>query len=113
MLYQGAMVEVGSVDLVIKKPLHPYTQLLVGSIPLPNPRQRWGQTINEVETKPKPITENKGCKFANRCPHVMPICRDNPPPLFATDNKRAVACYLYRDAPAVAEDELSALYAPL
>jgi peptide/nickel transport system ATP-binding protein len=113
MLYQGAMVEVGSVDLVIKKPLHPYTQLLVGSIPLPNPRQRWGQTINEVETKPKPIAENKGCKFANRCPHVMPICRDNPPPLFATDNKRAVACYLYRDAPAVAEDELSALYAPL
>lgn len=111
-MYQGSMVEVGSVELVIKNPLHPYTQLLVGSIPLPNPKLRWGGSITEVKTRPQPAAHNKGCKFANRCPHVMSICHESPPPLFATDAKRAVACYLYQDAPPIAEEELPALYSP-
>ena len=110
MLYQGSMVEVGSVDLVIKDPRHPYTQLLVRSIPLPNPKRRWGEEVVEVEAREKPIAQNKGCKFAGRCPYVMPVCHDSPPPLYATDHNRAVACYLYRDFPPLAEDELMALY---
>jgi peptide/nickel transport system ATP-binding protein len=38
MLYQGSMVEIGNVDKVIKNPRHPYTQLLISSIPLPDPK---------------------------------------------------------------------------
>jgi ABC-type oligopeptide transport system ATPase subunit len=71
MLYQGTTVEVGDVDLVIQQPLHPYTQLLMASIPLP----------------------------------------EALPPLFATESGRGVACYLYRDAPALDEEEALALYA--
>lgn len=112
MLYQGAMVELGSVDLVIKDPLHPYTQLLVGSIPLPNPKRRWAEEVIQVEQVTQPAGENKGCKFADRCPQVMPMCHDHPPPLYATNGNRAVACYLYRDTPTLAEDEILALYSP-
>lgn len=97
-LYRGAVVEVGSVERVIKQPKHPYTQLLVSSIPLPDPRSRWGgvdQTALQTETE---VVTN-GCRFAGRCPHVMEICRQAPPPLYAEDPQRRVACYLYEDAP--------------
>jgi peptide/nickel transport system ATP-binding protein len=113
MLYQGSMVEVGSVDLVIKNPLHPYTQLLVSSIPLPNPRRRWGESSAQyTSTERADGRINKGCKFADRCPRVMDLCYQAPPPLYATDAGRAAACYLYRDAPVVQPEEIRELYAP-
>jgi ABC-type oligopeptide transport system ATPase subunit len=46
-MYRGTIVESGSVEAVIKNPKHPYTQLLVGSIPLPDPGRRWGETLAE------------------------------------------------------------------
>jgi peptide/nickel transport system ATP-binding protein len=99
-LYRGTVVEVGSVDLVIKQPKHPYTQLLVSSIPLPNPELRWG---GEEETTPQvdvtTVQNDKGCKFAARCPHVMDICLKDQPPLFPSDSQRSVACYLHQEAP--------------
>ena len=113
MLYQGSMVEVGSVDKVIKNPLHPYTQLLVSSIPLPDPERRWDRNKSEDPAAGKgPLAPNKGCKFAERCPHVMDICWDSPPPLYAPDGGRAAACYLYRDAPALDKQEIMELYSP-
>lgn len=96
MMYQGAVVEAGDVDLVIKQPQHPYTQLLIDSIPLPNPKLHWGQ----LELKPRPSGangSNAGCRFADRCPHVMEICRQTPPPSYQSDARRSVACYLYQD----------------
>lgn len=99
MMYQGAVVEAGDVDLVIKAPQHPYTQLLIDSIPLPNPKLHWGQ--HAIKPRDRSITLNGwvGCRFADRCPHVMPICQERTPPLFQTDQRRVVACYLYQDAP--------------
>ncbi|CAN5660553.1 ABC transporter ATP-binding protein [soil metagenome] len=99
MMYQGAVVETGNVDLVIKQPQHPYTQLLVDSIPLPNPKLQWGQRDFTQRTNLNGTEPNLGCRFADRCPHVMSICREKLPPLYQTDARRAVACYLYKDAP--------------
>ena len=113
MLYQGSTVEVGDVDLVIKSPMHPYTQLLVGSIPLPNPKRRWGANVLEVEqtqTNNKSGQSLQGCRFANRCPQVMDICHQSQPPLYATDKGRGVACYLYQDAPTMTDDDVLKLY---
>jgi len=98
-LYQGRVVEVGDVELVIKQPSHPYTQLLVNSIPLPDPRSRWGgipitETTEEVESRAA-----KGCAFANRCPRVMARCRESEPPFFQTDANRGAACWLYDNCP--------------
>ena len=41
-LYRGSVAEAGDVELVVKQPKHPYTQLLVSSVPQPDPRQPWG-----------------------------------------------------------------------
>src|SRR6202163_1013585 len=43
-LYRGAVAEAGDVDLVVKQPRHPYTQLLINSVPEPNPNHAWGST---------------------------------------------------------------------
>lgn len=112
MLYQGTMVEAGDVNLVIKQPLHPYTRLLMASIPLPDPKQRWGWGgVTEAVTE-RATGRLTGCKFADRCPSVMPICHEALPPLFATESGRGVACYLYRDAPVLDEEGVLSLYAP-
>jgi peptide/nickel transport system ATP-binding protein len=105
-LYQGRVVEVGDVDLVIKQPKHPYTQLLVNSIPLPNPKSRWGggaitQTTEEQVSRP-----NQGCRFANRCPSRMPKCLESSPPLFRIDPNRGAACWLYSQLPATEPDKM-------
>ncbi|MGI8475451.1 MAG: ABC transporter ATP-binding protein [Thermomicrobiales bacterium] len=99
-LYRGEVAEVGNVDLVVKKPLHPYTQLLIQSIPVADPGHPWTQ--HEVAADPSATPSalsTVGCKFADRCPHVMEICRKSAPPLFRTDDNRAAACFLHRGNP--------------
>ena len=111
-LYRGSVAETGAVEQVIKEPQHPYTQLLVSSIPQPDPDKRWGAEV-AVPTRPEAeATAHGGCKFANRCPHAMAICREAPPPLFRTHEHRAVACYLYRDAPTMPEGEINQVFRP-
>jgi oligopeptide/dipeptide ABC transporter ATP-binding protein len=97
-LYQGRVAEVGDVELVIKQPKHPYTQLLVNSIPLPDPKLRWGgdtvaETAEELMAHP-----GDGCQFANRCRSAMAKCRTTPPPLFQINAKRGAACWLHEGA---------------
>jgi peptide/nickel transport system ATP-binding protein len=100
-MYRGSVAEVGSVEKVIKDPQHPYTRLLVSSIPLPDPDIRWGKET-DIERKASSVGARReqvhGCKFSNRCPFVMAECREKAPPLYKTADDRAVACYLYKDA---------------
>jgi len=106
-LYQGCIAEVGDIELVIKNPQHPYTQLLVASIPLPNPEIRWDQgEESQSKSETTPRGTQGGCKFADRCPHVMDICYDAPPPLFQLDEGRATACFLYKELPTVQATEV-------
>jgi oligopeptide/dipeptide ABC transporter ATP-binding protein len=104
-LYQGTVAEAGDVDAVIQAPKHPYTQMLVGSIPWPDPKRRWGQDTLLTQGDVFDI-EAKGCRFAPRCPYAMDICRQSPPPLFQTEPSRAVTCYLYRDSPVLDRSEI-------
>jgi peptide/nickel transport system ATP-binding protein len=109
-LYRGSVAEVGSVEKVIKDPKHPYTRLLVSSIPLPDPDIHWGGE-SEIETKASapsaPVHETRGCKFSNRCPYVMAECHQAPPPLYLTDDDRAVACYLHKGSAQVSGREMA------
>ena len=108
-MYRGSCVEAGDVETVIKNPKHPYTQLLIDSIPWPDPDRRWGQDQATSPTLGVTVDPHKGCKFASRCPYVMEICLPKHPPLYQTNGQHAAACYLHRDAPVVANDELGAL----
>jgi peptide/nickel transport system ATP-binding protein len=92
-LYRGRIAEMGEVETVIKSPHHPYTQLLVGSIPLPDPGRRWGENV--VSASADELSQvREGCLFAPRCPHVMEHCRSIVPPLFHLDTHHASACFL-------------------
>ena len=104
-LYRGSVAEVGDVELIVQSPRHPYTELLVNSIPQPDPDHPWGgQTI--ITTPAQRGERGSGCKFADRCPHVMPACRQAQPPLFLADEHRAAACLLYHDAPVLDTDQM-------
>jgi peptide/nickel transport system ATP-binding protein len=109
-LYAGTVAEMGDVDLVVNQPQHPYTRLLTGSIPLPDPDRHWG--AGNLPTPPAGDTDvERGCKFAPRCPHVMPKCREAAPPLFQTNARRLAACYLYEASPAVQPEEMGSALA--
>jgi oligopeptide/dipeptide ABC transporter ATP-binding protein len=93
-LYHGSVVEAGEVGLLVQDPYHPYTQLLMNSIPLAIPERTWKQDEAAGATV-RMDADYVGCKFANRCPHIMPHCQQKHPPLYLADRYRAAACYLH------------------
>jgi oligopeptide/dipeptide ABC transporter ATP-binding protein len=93
-LYHGAVSEAGDVSRVVREPQHPYTQFLMNSIPLAVPERMWHR--DNTPTPTKPAADFQGCKFANRCPHVMDRCQTQQPPLYQTEEHRVVSCYLYQ-----------------
>lgn len=94
-MQRGSIVESGTVEAVLDRPLHPYTQLLKESVPKPAPDARtvWAKHIELGTTEIKEYSR-VGCKFAGRCPHVMDVCRKADPPDVVADG-RMVKCYLY------------------
>ena len=98
-LYHGAVAEAGDVTQVVQQPQHPYTQLLMNSIPLAVPERTWQREGANGASVIKPAAGQLGCKFADRCPHVMPLCAEKVPALYRTHPQRVVACYLHQDAP--------------
>ncbi len=92
-LYQGSVAEAGTIDRVIEAPKHPYTQLLVSSVPVVDRRQRWGE--DDLSESERSDRVSRGCKFAPRCPSVMDKCWASPPPLYRPDDDRVATCFLY------------------
>ncbi|MBI4219267.1 MAG: ABC transporter ATP-binding protein [Chloroflexi bacterium] len=101
-LYRGSIAEAGSIERVIKDPKHPYTRLLVHSIPQPNPRRKWTGEVTTT-TPGEPRTSQNACKFVDRCPFAMPMCRESAPPLYQIARDQVASCFLYRDAPVLQE----------
>jgi oligopeptide/dipeptide ABC transporter ATP-binding protein len=106
-LYRGAVAESGIVERVIKEPKHPYTQLLVNSIPWPDLNHQWGDAPVRVARTNGKATAQVGCKFADRCPHVMTICGEQSPPYYQVDADRVAACFLYQEAPVQSSPDVS------
>jgi peptide/nickel transport system ATP-binding protein len=109
-LYLGRVAEVGTVERVIRTPKHPYTQLLVSSIPVADRRRRWGEDSPGETENSSSSGAAAGCPFAPRCPSVMNLCRESPPPLFVPDTARAAACFLYRDAPVLPTGDVASIW---
>jgi oligopeptide/dipeptide ABC transporter ATP-binding protein len=94
-LYRGSVMERGAIDAVIQKPQHPYTQLLINSVPVPDPDIRWEGRLQSSTAGKAQAETAVGCKFAGRCPHVMPKCLEHLPPEFEIAPDQHAACYLY------------------
>src|SRR5215510_809683 len=104
-LYRGSVAEAGDVELVVKQPQHPYTQLLMSSIPLASAERTW-TTDTGRGTAGLMATDSVGCKFADRCSFATATCLQAMPPLFHTDRCRAVSCYLYHSAAVLPGEEM-------
>jgi len=94
-LYQGSVAEKGNAAALIKNPQHPYTRLLVDSIPIPSPKLKWQGRIELPPEQELGSAVLSGCKFASRCPHVMSRCRRSRPPLIQVADGQQAACFLY------------------
>lgn len=93
-MYKGSVVEQGSVEQVIKTPRHPYTRLLVESIPQMGTDTNWeAGAVNLMSIDE--TTDLTGCKFADRCPEVMERCSTAHPPRYQIAADVSTACYLY------------------
>ena len=93
-MYLGKIVEVAPTEQLFQRPSHPYTQMLLKAIPLPNPDRRLELTGLEGEV-PSPINPPPGCRFHTRCPHAMDKCRQAVPEMRTIDTGHEAACYLY------------------
>ena len=106
-LYRGEVMEAGDVDTIIKNPKHPYTRLLIDSIPWPDIKRRWGET--EIKARESEITiTTTGCKFAARCPFAFEPCKQ-PPPLFRLKEHQAASCFLFEENPPIEPEKLTEL----
>ena len=91
-MYLGKIIEFAETDELYRKPLHPYSQALLASIPVPDPTKRKGRAplLGEV---PSPINPPSGCRFHPRCPLTMDVCSRQEPQLVDVGGGHFVACY--------------------
>jgi oligopeptide/dipeptide ABC transporter ATP-binding protein len=96
-MYLGQVVEACSSDDLYREPLHPYTRVLLSSIPKTNPDERASDDVPFGEI-PSPLNPPSGCRFRTRCPRVMDVCAGERPAMRQPTPGHAVSCYLYETA---------------
>jgi peptide/nickel transport system ATP-binding protein len=95
-MYLGKVVEVGDSESIFNDPKHPYSMMLLSSVPIPDPRlSRERKRVKPQGEPPSPINPPPGCRFHPRCPYAMDICRTREPPFFESSKGHMVACWLY------------------
>lgn len=89
-MYAGQLVEIGSAFEIYKNPKHPYTQALISAIPTLHEKKK----ITFIKGNPPNLAHAPtGCRFFERCPHAMNICKEEPPEI-ATETG-FTRCWLY------------------
>lgn len=93
-MYLGELVEKCEADEIYRHPLHPYTQGLLSSIPIPDPRLARQKTASGLEGDlPSPIDPPAGCRFHTRCPYATEKCRTQAPEMLDAGGGHFVACH--------------------
>jgi peptide/nickel transport system ATP-binding protein len=90
-MYLGRAVEIGGVDAIFTKPLHPYTQALLASRPSMDPARRRTEPPLSGDP-PNPINPPSGCRFRTRCKIAHSICAAEVPPALNVSPDHQVAC---------------------
>jgi len=94
-LYRGRILERGSVRSIIEKPAHPYTRILISSIPTSDPKKRWKEKLELKTSELTSSGEVDGCRFYGRCPYRMEVCAKKMPEMVPVEEDHQVACHLY------------------
>jgi oligopeptide transport system ATP-binding protein len=92
-MYLGRIVEIADKAELFANPRHPYTQALLASVPVANPRIKRLTPLVEGDV-PSPINPPSGCAFHTRCRYAMDRCRQERPPLLEAATGHQVACWL-------------------
>lgn len=93
-MYLGKVVEIAPTEELFSSPLHPYTQALLASVPVPDPTKRRTRPLLEGDP-PSPIHPPSGCRFHTRCPKRMEMCSVLPPKATYVSQEHMVLCHLY------------------
>jgi oligopeptide/dipeptide ABC transporter ATP-binding protein len=92
-MYLGKIVEMASRSSLFRNPLHPYTQALLSSIPIPDPRRKRQRIILTGEV-PSPVNPPSGCRFHTRCPFAVERCKIEEPAFEEKTEGHFAACHL-------------------
>ena len=97
-LYLGRMCEQARTSEFFEKPLHPYTQMLLSSIPVATAEEeklKPAKILSSGEI-PSPVNVPSGCAFHLRCRDKMPICQETRPKIQEISPGHLVCCHLYK-----------------
>jgi len=95
-MYAGNIVERGDIKSIYSKPLHPYTQGLLGAFPSIKGERK--KLVSIPGQPPDLLSPPPACRFHPRCPYVMDVCQKVDPKLLPTEQNHFVACHLYPQA---------------
>jgi peptide/nickel transport system ATP-binding protein len=99
-LFQGCLTEVGSSERIFAHPLHPYTRMLVASVPRID--QKWGAGLDDRLARIDRHEPGPGCPYFTCCPISETVCAGYRPPLLEVEKDHAVACIHYEARPSSA-----------
>ncbi len=108
-MYRGTVVEAGTVDAVIPSPQHPYTKLLIESIPQPDPKNRWGSEPPQ-QNWDTGDTQMAGCRFADRCSAVMDRCQTTKPAQYLMNEHQLATCLLHEEKGAMENSDITSTF---
>ena len=94
-MYLGRIVEMTDKVTLFKMPLHPYTEALLGAVPIPDPRMKRKKRIILKGDVPSPIRPPSGCHFHTRCLYAMKRCSSDVPQLREIEPGHWVSCHLH------------------
>mgnify|MGYP002624346778 CR=1 FL=1 len=96
-LFSGRIVEQARTEMLFSAPMHPYTRILLESVPIPDPTR----SPSDVASSPDSLPAERGCAFAHRCPLVEEICHRVTPKLepIAGSTEHRVACHVVPTEP--------------
>ena len=89
-MYRGSVVEYGPSEQILTDAAHPYTELLLDSVPTVDHKWERGVKLPDIEVKE---FQAQACKFASRCKYVQAICESTAPPLARVSTERRALCY--------------------
>jgi len=105
-MYLGKICEVAEAAEFFQNPQHPYTQMLLSSIPVVSEEEEAAKPAKIIPTGeiPSPVNVPPGCSFHTRCPYVMDVCKQIDPVMVETGAGHVARCHLFEQSePALAE----------
>jgi peptide/nickel transport system ATP-binding protein len=96
-MYLGKICEMAEASEFFKNPQHPYTQMLLSSIPVVSEEEEATKPEKVISTGeiPSPVDVPPGCSFHTRCPYVMDVCKQADPVMVETQPNHIARCHLF------------------